>query len=63
MTLTGPVTLSLGSWVMCNSAHRLIERNIWVTFNENRQKGSGDIEMTRNSRVNSMTLTCDLESR
>ena len=47
---------------MC-SAHRLTERNIWVKFNENQSKGSGDMEITRNSRVNPLTLTCDLESR
>ena len=46
-------------------AHRLSERNVCVKFNENRPKGSGDIEQTRNSRVNPLTLTCDhsLESR
>ena len=43
---------------MC-SAHRLIERNIWVKFNENCPKGSGDMEWTRNSRVNLLTWTCD----
>ena len=32
-------------------------------FHENRSKGSGDMERTRNSRVNPLTLTCDLESR
>ena len=37
------------------SAHRLTEGNIRVKFNENRSKA-------RNSRVNPMTLTCDLES-
>ena len=39
------LTLSLGSWVMCSS-HGLIEGNIWVKFNENRPKGSGDMERT-----------------
>ena len=34
-----------------------------MKFNENRPKGSGDMERTRNSKVNPMTLTCDLESR
>ena len=29
-----------------SSAHRLTERNIWVKFDENRSKGSGDIERT-----------------
>ena len=47
---------------MC-SAHRLTKRNSWVTFNENQSKGSGDMEITRNPRVNPLTLTCDLESR
>ena len=28
-------------------AHRLTKRNIYVKFNENRSKGSGDIERTR----------------
>ena len=51
--------MSLGSWVMC-SADRFTEWNIWVKFNENRPDGSGDMERTRNSRVN--PLTCDLES-
>ena len=36
--------------------------NIWVKFNENCPKGSGDMEWTQNSRVNPMSLTCDLES-
>ena len=30
---------------------------------ENQSKGSGDMEQTRNSRVNPLALTCDLESR
>ena len=55
------LTLSLGSWVMC-SAHCLTNRNILVKFHENQSKGSGDKEWTRNSRVNPLTLTCDLES-
>ena len=29
----------------------------------NHIKGSGDMERTQNSRVNPLTLTCDLESR
>ena len=41
------LTLSLGSLVMFCSAHRLIERNIWVKFNENCPKGSGDMERTQ----------------
>ena len=58
------LTFSLCSRVI-GSAHRLTERNILVKFNENRPKGSGDMERTRNSRVNPLTLTCDLylESR
>ena len=56
------MTLSLGSWAMC-SAHRLTERNIWVKFNENHPKVSGDMQRTQNSRVNHLTLTCDLDSR
>ena len=47
---------------MC-SAHCLTERNVLVKFKENRPKGSGDMERTQNSRVNPLTLTCDLESR
>ena len=43
------------------SAHRLTERNNLVKFNENQPKGSGDMEMTRNSRVNPLTLTCKLD--
>ena len=30
-------------------------------FNENRPKGSVDMEQTQNSRVNHLTLTCDLD--
>ena len=55
-----PMTLSLGSWVMC-SAHHLTKRNIQVKFHEIRSKGSGDMEWTQNSRVSPLTLTCDLE--
>ena len=29
--------------------------------NENRLKGSGDMEQRHNSRVNPITLTCDLD--
>ena len=46
---------------MC-SANDLIERNILVKFNENLQKGTGDMKQIRNSRVNPLTLTFDLES-
>ena len=34
-----------------------------MKFNENQSKGSGDMEQTGNSRVNPLTLTCDLEPR
>ena len=63
ITRSIPVTLTLGCWVMYCSAYCLIKMNIRVKFNEKCPKGSGDMERTRNSRVNSMTLTCDLESR
>ena len=53
------LTLSLCSRVI-GSAHRLTERKIFVKFNENRLKGSGDMER-ENSRVNPFTLTCDLD--
>ena len=56
------LTLSLCSQVI-DSAHYLTKRNIWVKFNENRLNGSGDMERTRNSRVNPLILTCDFESR
>ena len=39
----------------------LIEGNIWVKFKANRHKGSGDMQGTRNSRLNH--LTYDLDSR
>ena len=60
MTLSVTLTLSLCSQVI-GSANHLTERNIWLKFNENRPNGSGDMEKTRNSRVNPMI--CDLESR
>ena len=44
-----------------SSADRLTQKTIWVKFYENRPKGSGDIERTQNSRVNHLTLTCDLD--
>ena len=34
-----------------------------MKYHENRSKGSGDIERTRNSWVNPLTLTCELKSR
>ena len=59
MTLTCDLGLEsrLLSHVMC-SAHCLTERNIWVTFNKNRPKGSGDMVWTQNS----VTLTLSLGS-
>ena len=53
------LTLSLCSRVI-SSAHYLTQRNICVKFNTYRLNGSGDMEQTRNSRVNPLTLTCDL---
>ena len=32
-----------------------------MKFHENGLKGSEDMEQTRNSRVNPLTLTCDLD--
>ena len=32
-----------------------------MKFHENRSKSSGDMEQTRNSSVNPLTLTCDLD--
>ena len=54
------LTLSLYTRVIC-SAHYLTQRNILMKFHENRLKGSGDMERTRNSRVDPLTLTCDLD--
>ena len=34
-----------------------------MKFHENLSKGSGNIDRTLNTRVNPLTLTCDLESR
>ena len=54
------LTLSGRSWVI-GPAHCLTERNVWVEFNENRSKGSGDMEWTWIERVNPITLKCDLD--
>ena len=43
------------------SAPPLTEINILVKFNENLLKGLGEMEHTGNSRVNPMTLKCDLD--
>ena len=32
-----------------------------MKFHKNGLKGSGDMEWTQNSRVNPLTLTCDLD--
>ena len=48
--------LDLESALLSQSpAHCLTKRNIRVKFNENRSKGSEDMERTRNLRVNPMT--------
>ena len=54
------LTLSLCSQVI-DFARYLTQRNIWVKFNENRLSGSEDVERTKYSRVNPLTLTCDLD--
>ena len=56
-----PLSLSVGSWVMC-PAHRVTKRNKGVKYHKNRSKGSGDMERTRNSKVNPLTLTLRLGS-
>ena len=55
------LTLSLRSQVVIDSAHCLINKNIWMRLNENRLKGTGDMERTQNSREIPMTLNCDLD--
>ena len=54
------MTLSLCSRAI-GSSHNLTQGNVWVKFNENCLKGSGDMERTRNPRVNPLTLACDLD--
>ena len=44
-----------------DSENQLNERKIQVKSNENRSKGSGDMEQTQNSRVNPLTFNCDLD--
>ena len=50
---------------LCNqvirSAHHPTNRNILVKFYVNLLNGFADIERTQNSRVNPMTLNCDLD--
>ena len=48
MALKCDLDLCLPSRVI-GSAYCLTERDIWVKFNENHLKGSGDMERTRNS--------------
>ena len=40
-----PLTLSLGSWVIC-FAHRLTKSKIWAKFHENLSMALGDVERT-----------------
>ena len=49
---------------MC-SAHTPTKKNIGVKFHDNQSRGSGGMQQRQNSRVNPLTLTCDidLESR
>ena len=42
------------------SAHCLNEMNIGPKFKENPSRGKGEMVLTRISRVNPMTLNCDL---
>ena len=42
------------------SAHQLTEKNIFAMLNENLTKGCKDLKDT-DSRVNPMTLKCDLD--
>ena len=56
------LTLSLCSRVI-RSAHYLTKRNSLVKLNENHLKGSEDMERTRNSMVNLLTLTFDLDCK
>ena len=56
MTLKCVLTVGLRYRVIY-SAHHLTERNIWVNFNENRPKGSGDMERTQSSSLNPLTLS------
>ena len=39
----------------------LLSGTFLVKFNENRPKSSEAMERTRNSRVNPLTLSCDLD--
>ena len=57
---TVTLTLCRHGWVM-SSAHRLTEANIWSKFKENPSMGIGNMERTRNSRLKTMILTCDLD--
>ena len=42
------------------SAYHITEANIQTKFNENHFMGKGDMDQTRNSRLNPMTFNCDL---
>ena len=54
---TWPWVCIAESWVLHTVS---LWGNIWAKLNENHWKGSGDTEQARNSRVNPMTLKCDL---
>ena len=43
------------------SAHHLTEVNIQPKLNENPSRDKGDMEGTQNSRLNPMTINCDLD--
>ena len=53
-------TLSRHGWVI-DSAHHLTKVNIWPKFKENPSTGKGYTERPRNSRLNPVTLNCDLD--
>ena len=57
---TVTLILSQHGWVI-DSAHHLTKVNIWPKFKENLSAGIGDTEWTRNSRLKTVTLNCDLE--
>ena len=56
------LTLSLCIRVI-GSAHSLPEKNIWLKFNGDNPKGSGDMEQTRNSSLSPFACDIDFESR
>ena len=42
----------------CIAESCVLQRNIWVKFNENRSKGSGDMERTEKWRGFSLSIVC-----